>query len=133
MTLAENFKNKFQKVQIPGLQNAPAKAAARTISVESSNPILTFHMHQRCQTRSQMTMNAQDTTNATLLPRVVTPMTSPPARPRVPMRSQNISPRNFSQDEFCDMDNANMAIALGNHNWSHQHHANAVFHPVTGR
>jgi hypothetical protein len=29
-TLAEIFKNKFQKVQIPGIQTAPAKAADRT-------------------------------------------------------------------------------------------------------
>jgi hypothetical protein len=39
-TLAEIFKNKFQKVKIIGLPNAPAKAAERTIPAESSNPIL---------------------------------------------------------------------------------------------
>jgi hypothetical protein len=49
------------------------------------------------------------------------------------MRSQNISPKNLSQDDFWDMETANMAIALGNHHWSHQHHANAVVHPVTGK
>jgi hypothetical protein len=26
-----------------------------------------------------------------------------------------------------------MAIALGNHHWSQQHHTNAVVHPVTGK
>jgi hypothetical protein len=26
-----------------------------------------------------------------------------------------------------------MAIALGNHHWSHQHQSNTVFHPVTGK
>jgi hypothetical protein len=31
------------------------------------------------------------------------------------------------------MDIDNMAIALGNHHWSRQHHANAVVHPVTGK
>jgi hypothetical protein len=29
------------------------------------------------------------------------------------------------------METANMAIALGNHHWSQQHHANEVVHPVT--
>jgi hypothetical protein len=39
-TLAEIFKNKFQKVQIAGLPTAPAKVAERTFPAESSNPIL---------------------------------------------------------------------------------------------
>jgi hypothetical protein len=132
-TLAEIFKNTFQNVQILGLPNAPAEAAEHTIPAELSNPILVSTMHQRCQTRSQTIINAQDTTNAPLLLRVVTPMTSRPAPPRVPMRSQNLSPRNLSQDNFCDTETANMAIALGNHHWSQQHHANAVVHPVPGK
>jgi hypothetical protein len=49
------------------------------------------------------------------------------------MRSQNLSPRNLSQNDFWDMETANMAIALGNHHWSQQYHANAVVHPVTGK
>jgi hypothetical protein len=49
------------------------------------------------------------------------------------MRPQNLSPRNLSQDDFWDMETANMAIALGNHHWSQQHHANTVVHPVTGK
>jgi hypothetical protein len=49
------------------------------------------------------------------------------------MRSQNISPRNLSQDDFCDMETANMAITLVNHHWSQKHHTNAVVHPVTGK
>jgi hypothetical protein len=118
--LAEIFKNKFQKVQTLGLPNAPAKAAERAIPSELYNTLLASLMHQRCQTRSQTISNAQDTTNAPLLPRVVTPMTSRPAPPRVPMISRNISPRNLSQDDFCDMETANMAIALRNHHWSQQ-------------
>jgi hypothetical protein len=133
MTLAENFKNKFQKVQTLGLPNAPAKAAERIIPAESYNPILAYPMHQRCQTISQTIINAQDTTNAPLLPRVVTPMTSQPVPPRMPMRSQNLSPRNLFQDDFCDMDTANMAITLGNHHWYQQQHANTVVHPFTGK
>jgi hypothetical protein len=49
------------------------------------------------------------------------------------MRSQNISPRNLSQDDFCGMDTANMAIALGNHHCYQQQQANAVVHPITGK
>jgi hypothetical protein len=47
------------------------------------------------------------------------------------MRSQNLSPRNLSQDDFCIMDTDHMAIALGNRHWSQQHQANAVIHPIT--
>jgi hypothetical protein len=90
-------------------------------------------MPQQCQTRSQTINNDQDTTNAPLLPRVVTPMTSRSAPPRVPMRSQNLSPGNLSQYDFCNMETANMDIALRNHHWSQQHHSNAVVHPVTGK
>jgi hypothetical protein len=132
-TLAEIFKNKFQKVQTQGLPNASARASEHTIPANSSHPILASPVHQQCQTRSQMIINAKDTTNAPLLPRVVTPLTSRPAPPRVPMRSQNLSPRNLSQDDFWDIKITNMAIALGNHHWSQQHHASAVVHPVTGK
>jgi hypothetical protein len=60
-------------------------------------------------------------------------MTSQPSLPRVPRHLQNIAPRNLSQDEFCGMDTEHMAIALGNHNWSHAYQANAVLHRVTGK
>jgi hypothetical protein len=39
--LAEIFKNKFQKVQAPGLSNAPAKAAENKRPADLSHPILT--------------------------------------------------------------------------------------------
>jgi hypothetical protein len=131
--LAEIFKNKFQNVQTQGLPNAPARAAEHTNPANLSYPILASPVHQQCQTRSRTIVNAKDTTNAHLLPRVVTPMTSGPAPPRVPMRSQNLSPRNLSQDDFWDMATSNMDIALGNHHWSQQHHTNAVVHPFTGK
>jgi hypothetical protein len=115
--LAEFFLNKFQKVRTPGLPNAPANAADNTIPAELSHPILASPVHQQCQTRSQTIINAKDTTTAPLHPRVVTPMTGRLAPPRVPMRSQNLSPRNLSQDDFWDMETANMVIALGNHHW----------------
>jgi hypothetical protein len=60
-------------------------------------------------------------------------MTSQPSPPRVPRRSQNLAPCNLYQDDFCGMDTVHMAIALGNHHWSHQHQANAVVHPITGK
>jgi hypothetical protein len=132
-TLAEIFKNKFQKVHIPGLPTAPAKVAERTFPAESSNPILASPIPPRNQTRSHTLIHAQYITNAPLLPRVVTPMTSRPAPPRVTMRSQNLSPRNLSQDDFCGMETVNMSITLGNHHWSQQHQANAVVHPITGK
>jgi hypothetical protein len=126
--LAEIFENKFQKVQTPGLPNAPAKAAENTIPAKLSHPILAL-VNQQFQT----IINANYKTNATLIPRVVTPMTGRLAPPRVPMRSQNLSPINLSQYDFWDMDTANMDIALVNHHWSQQHHTNAVVHPVTGK
>jgi hypothetical protein len=131
--LAEIFKTKFQKVQTQGLPNVPATASGHTIPTNLSQPILASPVHQQLQTRSQTIINTKGTTNAPLLPRVVTAMTSRPAPPRVPMRSQNLSPRNLSQEDFWDMETANMDIALGNHHWSQQHHANAVVHPVTGK
>jgi hypothetical protein len=60
-------------------------------------------------------------------------MTSQPSSLRVPRRSQNLALRNLSQANFCGMDTAHMAIALGNHHWSQAHQANAVFHPITGK
>jgi hypothetical protein len=131
--LAEIFKHKFQKVHIPDLPAAPAKVTQRTCLAESSNPSLASPKPPPLQTRSQTTIHASDTTNAPLLPRVVTPMTSQPSPPRVPSRSQNLSPRNLSQYDVCGMDTAHMAIALGNHHWSQQNQSNAVVHPITGK
>jgi hypothetical protein len=131
--LAEIFKNKFQKVQAPGLSNAPAKAAENKRPAVLTQPLLTSPMQQQYQARSQTIINTGDTTTAPLLPRVVTPMTGRDAPPRVPMRSQNLSPRNLSQNVFLDMESANMEISYGTHHWSQQHCANAVVHPITGK
>jgi hypothetical protein len=51
----------------------------------------------------------------------------------VPARSQNLSPRNISQNDFWSMGTANMAIALGTNHWSQQYFFNAVVHPITGK
>jgi hypothetical protein len=131
--LAEIFKLKFQNFHIPILPAPPAKVTQRTCLAESSNPILSSPTPPPRQTRSQTTIHAREITNAPLLPRVVTPMMSQPSPPRVKRRSQNLAPRNLSQDDFCGMDTAHMAIALGNHHWSQEHQANAVVQPITGK
>jgi hypothetical protein len=131
--LAEIFKLKLQNVQSPARQVAPPKVALRPYLAESSHPMISSPMPLPLQTRSQTTIYAQDKTNAPLLPRVVTPVTRTSPPPRVPTRTENLSPRNLSQDAFYDMDTAHMAIALGNHHWSQQHQANSAVHPVTGK
>jgi hypothetical protein len=45
--LAENFKNNFQKVQIQGLPNAPAKVSEHTIPTNLSHPILAPPVRQQ--------------------------------------------------------------------------------------
>jgi hypothetical protein len=84
------------------------------------------------QTRSQTTIHTQDIPDAALPPRVVTPRTLRPSPSRVPTRSLRLSPRNLSQDDFCRIDTAHIAISLGDNHWSRLHQANAVIHPVTG-
>jgi hypothetical protein len=125
------FKLKLRQTPPPTLPAAPPEVKQRTCLAESSNPIVASPMPLPRQTRSQTTIHTQDITNAPLLPRVVTPRTLIPSPPRVPTHSQNLSPRNLSQNDFCGMDTAHMAIALANNHWSQQHLANAVIHPVT--
>jgi hypothetical protein len=131
--LATTFKLKLQQTPPPTLPAAPPTVKQCTCLAKSSNPILASPMPPPRQTRSQTKIHAQDITNAPLLPRVVTPMTRNPSPLKVPTRSRNLSPRNLSQNDFCGMDTAHMAIALGNNHWSKQHLANAVIHPVTGK
>jgi hypothetical protein len=90
-------------------------------------------MPDRWQKRSQTTIHTQDIPARPLPPRVVTSQTLRHSPPRVPTASRRLSPRNLSQDDFCGMDTAHMAIALGNNHWSQRHHTNAVIHPVTGK
>jgi hypothetical protein len=131
--LATIFKLKLRQTPPPTLPAAPPTVKQGTCLAKSSNPILASPMPPPRQTRSQTTIHVQDITNAPLLPRVVTPMTRNPSPPRVPTHSRNLSPRNLSQNDFCGMDTAHMAIALGNNHCSQQHLANAVIHPVTGK
>jgi hypothetical protein len=131
--LANIFKYKLRKTQPTTLPAAPPTVNLRPCLAKSSNPILAAPMPPPLQTRSQTRIHARDATSSPLLPRVVTPMTRNPSPPRVPTRSRNLSPRNLSQYDFCRMDTAHMAIALGNNHWSQKHQANAIIHPVTGK
>jgi hypothetical protein len=47
MKLAKNFKNNFQKVQAPGLSNAPAKAAENKRPAVLSQQLLASTMQQQ--------------------------------------------------------------------------------------
>jgi hypothetical protein len=131
--LAKIFKLKLRQTPPPTLPAAPPTVKLRTCLSKSSNPILASPMSPPRQTRSHTTIHTRDINNAPLLPRVVTPMTRNPSPPRVPTRSRNLSPHNLSQDDFCGMGTAHMAISLGNKHWSQQRLANVVIHPVTGK
>jgi hypothetical protein len=129
--LAAIFKLKLRQTPSPTPQALPPTFLQRPCLAESSNQILNSPMSLSRKTRSQTTIHTQDISNASLPPRVVTPRTLRPSPPRVPTRSQTISPRNLSQDDFCGMDTSHMAIALVDIHWSRQHLASAVVHPVT--
>jgi hypothetical protein len=131
--LAAIFELKLRQTPPSTLPAAPPKVTQRPCRAEASNPILAYPVPLPRKSRSQTTIHTQDTANAPLPPRVVTPRTLTPSTPRVPTRSQRLSPRNLSQNDFCGMDTANMAVALGDNHWSQQHQASAVIHPVTGK
>jgi hypothetical protein len=129
--LPDIFKNKFQKVKPPVLSSSPIKAAKNKRPAVLIQPILTSTMQNNYHTRSQSTIDTGAATNMPLLPRVVTPITGQAASPRVPTRSQNLSLRNLSQNDFWNMETENMAFSLGVNHWTQQHLASAVVHPVT--
>jgi hypothetical protein len=131
--LAAIFKFKLRQTLSPTHKAVPPTVFQRPCLVESSNQILNSPIPLSRQTRSQTAIHTQDISNAPLPPRVVTPRTLHPSPPRVPTRSQRLSPSNLSQNDFCGMDTAHMAIALGENHWSRQHQANAVIHPTTGK
>jgi hypothetical protein len=131
--LAEIFKNKFQKPKSPELTHSPIKAAENKRPAALTQPLLTFPIHHKYQTRSQRPIYTTTTSNTPLLPRLVTPMTGQAASRRVPARTQHLSPINLSHNYFWSMERANMVIALCTNHWSQQQLANAVVHPVTGK
>jgi hypothetical protein len=131
--LAAIFKLKLQQAPSPATQASPPTVIQRPSLIPSSTQILNSPMPNSRQTRSQTTIHTQDIPTGLLPPRVVTPRTLLHSSPRVPTDSRRLSPRNLSQDDFCEMDSAHMAIALGNDHWSQRHQANSVLHPVTGK
>jgi hypothetical protein len=112
------FKLKLRQTPSPTPQAVPPTVFQRQCLAESSNPISNSPMPLSRQTRSQTTIHTQDISKAPLPPRLVTPRTLNPSPPRVPTRSQRLSPHNLSQDDFCGMDTAHMTISLGDNHWS---------------
>jgi hypothetical protein len=131
--LAAIFKLKLRQTPSPTPQAVPPTVFQRPRLAESPNQILASPIPLSRQTRSQTTIHTQDISNAPLPPSVVIPRTLRPSPPRVPTRSQRLSPHNLSQDDSCGMDTAHMVIALGDNHWSRQHLSDAIIHPVTGK
>jgi hypothetical protein len=128
--LAAIFKLILQQVPSLASPALPATLAQRPSLIPLSTQILTSPMPDRRKTRSQKTIHIPDIPDVPLPPRVVTPRTLRHSPPRVPTGSWRLSLRNLSQDDFCGMDTAHMAIALEKKHWSQRHHASAVIHPV---
>jgi hypothetical protein len=131
--LAEIFKLKLQQTPPPTPPAAPPNVTQRPCLAGSSSQLLASLVPLPRQTRSQTTIHTQDIANAPLPPRVVTPLMLRPSPLRMPTRSRRLSPRNLSQNDFCEMDTAHMAIALGDNHWYQRHQASAVIHPITGK
>jgi hypothetical protein len=115
--LAAILKLKLRQAPSPVSQASPANVVPRPSIVPPTTQILNSPIPIKRQTRSQTTIHTKDIPNLPLPPRVVTPRTLRQSPPRVPTGSNRLSPRNLSQDDFCGMDSAHMAIALGNNHW----------------
>jgi hypothetical protein len=131
--LAAIFKLKLRQTPSLAPQAATPTVFQHPSLAPSSSQILNSPMPIERQTRSQAIIHTQDIPNVPLPPGVVTPRTLRQSPPRVPTSSRRPSPRNLSQEDFCGMDSAHMASALGHTHWSQQHQANAVIHPVTDK
>jgi hypothetical protein len=116
------FKLKLQQAPPLTTSASPTTLFQRPIIIPLSTHILISHMPYMRQTISHTTIHTQDIPDRPLPPRVVTTRTLRHSPPRVPTGSQRLSPRNLSQDDFCEMDTAHMTIALGNNHWSQRHH-----------
>jgi hypothetical protein len=121
--LAAIFKLKLQQAPSLATQASPATVIQRSSFIPLPTLISISPMPDRRQKRSQTTTHTPDIPDRPLPPRVVTPRTLRHSPPRVPTGSPELSPRNLSQDDFCGMDTAHMAIALENNHWSQRHHA----------
>jgi hypothetical protein len=129
--LAAIFKLKLQQAPSPVTQASPATIIPHPNLIPLPTQISSSPMPDKRQTRSQTTIHTPDIPDRPLPPRVVTPRTLHHSPPRVPNGSLELTPRNLSQDDFCEMDTSHMAISLGNNHWSQRHNANAVTHPIT--
>jgi hypothetical protein len=98
--LAAIFKLKLQQTPSPAPQALPPKVFPHPSLAPSSNQILNSPMPIARQTRSQTTINTQDIPNVPLPPRVVTPRTLRQSPPRVPARSQSLSPKKIVPRRF---------------------------------
>jgi hypothetical protein len=131
--LAAIFKLKLQQAPSPVTQASPVTIIQCPNLIPLPTQISTSPIPDKRQTRSQTTIHTPDIPDRPLPPRVVTPRTLHHSPQMVPNGSLELTPRNLSQDDFCEMDTAHMAIALGHNHWSQRHHANAVIHPITGK
>jgi hypothetical protein len=122
--LATILKNKFKNQQRQNL----CKHLSRPLKL-----VLTSPMQHNYHKRSQRPISANKARSTRLLTRVATPMTDQAVSTRVLARTQNLFPRNLSQDDFWNIETANQAIALGANNWTNQHFSHAVLHLVTGK
>jgi hypothetical protein len=129
--LATIFKHKLQHDPSPETRASPAKVAPRPSLVPSPHQILNSPIPSRRQTRSQTTIHTHNIPDVPLPPRVVTPRSLRASPPRVLTGSQRLLPCNLSEDDFCGMNSAHMAIDL--EHCSQRPQANAVIHPVTGK
>jgi hypothetical protein len=131
--LATIFKLKLQQAPSLATPVSLVTLVQRPSLIPLSTQSLNSPMPDRRQTRSQTKIHTQDIPDVPLPPRVVTPRTLRQSPPRVPNESLELTPRNLSQDDFCGMDTAHMAFALGNNHLSQRHHVNSVIHPITGK
>jgi hypothetical protein len=116
--LAAISKLKLQQSRSLATQASPATVIQRPSLIPFPALISASPVPDRQQTRSQTTIHTPDIPDRPLPPRVVTPWTLRHSSPRVPNGSLELSPRNLSQDDFCGMDTAHLAIALENNHWS---------------
>jgi hypothetical protein len=114
-TLSAIFKNNYNKPPVPELIDSPIKDAENKSPAVLIQPVLTSPVKHNSQTRSQTEANQVpahfiESPKSPQLPRMVTPATRSETSPRLPTRARNLSPRNLSQGDSCDLGSANNAI-----------------------
>jgi hypothetical protein len=110
--LAAIFKLKLQQAPSPVTPSSPATIIQRPNLIPLPTQISTSSMPDKRQTISQTTIHTLDIPYRPLPLRVVTPRTLHHSPLRVPHGSLELTPRNLSQNDFCEMDTAHKVIAL---------------------